>query len=176
MSTLDKIMNYYKNKKKINIRKFDPMDGSDERKYCSGKMNLPIGQISRTIYGTYKQYHTSGDNKKFMNINKVIESAQIIEKILKDNDKTKMIHRFEANCELQLGKRNLYPNLNFANAINKTDLSLTKKEFKIMINILSYADGNHNIFDIEKLTKCKRDEIEKILNYLIKKKLIYLKT
>ena len=44
-----------------------------------------------------------------------------------------------------------------------------------MINILSYADGRHNIFDIEKLTKYEKNKIEKVLNYLIKKKLIYLK-
>ena len=40
--------------------------GSDERQYCSSELNLPIGQVSRTIYGKYNQYHTSGDDKNFM--------------------------------------------------------------------------------------------------------------
>tara|TARA_B110000483_G_C18157231_1_gene527864 strand:+ start:569 stop:1873 length:1305 start_codon:yes stop_codon:yes gene_type:complete len=175
LSPLDKVMKHYNNKGMIQIRKFDPMDGSDERQYCAGKMNLPVGQISRTVYGTYKEYHTSGDNKKFMNINKIMESSNIIEKILKDNDKTKMIHRFEDNCELQLGKRNLYPNLNFAHSKNNNNINLNATDFKIMINILSYADGHHNIFDIEKLTNFKINKIEKIIELLIKKKLIYLK-
>jgi aminopeptidase-like protein len=174
-SPLDKIMNHYNNRGMIEIRKFDPADGSDERQYCSGKMNLPVGQISRTVYGTYKEYHTSGDNKKFMNINKIIQSSKIIEKLLQDNDNTKMIHRFEENCELQLGKRNLYPNLSFAHSLNNNEMNLNAEEFKIMINILSYADGKHNIFDIEKITKSKVSKIEKIINFLIKKKLIYLK-
>lgn len=173
-SPLDKVMCYFNRKKIINIRNFDPLDGSDERQYCSGEFNLPVGQIARTIYGTYKQYHTSGDNKKFMNINNVIKSANIIEKILVKNDQAKMIYRYQPNCELQLGKRNLYPNLNFASSKNLKNQT-NSKNFKIMMTILSYADGKHNIYDIESLTEFKLEEIDKVLSFLIKKKLIYLK-
>ena len=173
-SPLDKVMSYFNRKKIIDIRNFDPLDGSDERQYCSGEFNLPVGQIARTIYGTYKQYHTSGDNKKFMNINNVIKSANIIEKILLKNDQTKMIYRYQPNCELQLGKRNLYPNLNFASSKNLKN-QINSKNFKIMMTILSYADGKHNIYDIESLTEFGLEEIDKVLSFLIKKKLIYLK-
>lgn len=44
-----------------------------------------------------------------------------------------------------------------------------------MMTILSYADGKHNIYDIESLTEFKLEEIDKVLSFLIKKKLIYLK-
>ena len=45
-----------------------------------------MGQISRTIYDQYHQYHTSGDNKKFMNIKQLVKSIDTIENILKVND------------------------------------------------------------------------------------------
>ena len=64
---------------KIKIRKFDPTSGSDERQY-NAELNLPVGQISRTIYGKYSQYHNSGDNKKFMKISKISKSIDEIEK------------------------------------------------------------------------------------------------
>ena len=65
--------------------------------------------------------------------------------------------------------------MNFAHSKNNNNINLNAADFKIMINILSYADGHHNIFDIEKLTNFKINKIEKIIELLIKKKLIYLK-
>ena len=56
-SSLDKIFMSSNKQNKIKIRKFDPTSGSDERQYNAGELNLPVGQISRTIYGKYSQYH-----------------------------------------------------------------------------------------------------------------------
>ena len=64
-STLDGIFQYFNRIKKVKVREFDPTDGSDERQYSSGKFSFPIGQVSRTIYDQYKEYHTSKDNKKY---------------------------------------------------------------------------------------------------------------
>ena len=43
-----------------------------------------------------------------------------------------------------------------------------------MMAILSYADGKHNIYDIHFKTSEKVKDIKKVMNILIKKKLIYL--
>ncbi len=171
-STLDGIFQYFNRIKKVKVREFDPTDGSDERQYSSGKFSFPIGQVSRTIYDQYKEYHTSKDNKKFMNINQIISSANEIEKYLKLNDKIKRIHRFQPFCELQLGKRNLYPNINFK-GYNKKEFS--KSDLIKTINILTYADGKHTLFDIANKLNLNLKNVEKTANILIRKKLIYLK-
>ena len=81
---LNKLFSYFEEKKTCYIREFDPRSGSDERQYCSSELNLPMGQISRTIYDQYFQYHTSGDNKNFMDINKIEKSIDYIESVFKD--------------------------------------------------------------------------------------------
>ena len=85
-SSLDRLFKYYHDKKKYLIRDFDPAEGSDEKQYCGAELNLPVGQISRNSHGEYYQYHSSGDDKKFMNIKKIEQSIESMEKILKVND------------------------------------------------------------------------------------------
>ena len=67
-SSLDKLFLYLNKNKKAYLRPFDPTEGSDERQFNSPGFNLPVGNISRTIYEKYPQYHNSGDDKNFMDI------------------------------------------------------------------------------------------------------------
>ena len=69
-SEINKFFEYFNQLKLCKLRDYTPLTGSDERQYCSPGFNLPIGQISRTIYKEYKEYHSSLDNKKFMKIKK----------------------------------------------------------------------------------------------------------
>ena len=50
---------------KFEIIDFFP-SGSDERQFCSPGFNLPIGSLTRTIYGKFSEYHTSADNLDFV--------------------------------------------------------------------------------------------------------------
>jgi len=151
------------------IRKFDASEGSDERQFCSPGFNFNIGQISRTVYGTYKEYHTSADNKNFMKISQIKKSINEIYKNLELFEKLEPISRKMPFCELQLGKRGLYPNKNFRSFTNKS-----KKEMftRNLLNILSYADGKNNLLDIANRLNLPITNLETAYDLLKEKKLI----
>ncbi len=173
-SSLDKIFSNLYKEGNVRLRNFDPTEGSDERQYCSSELNLPVGQVVRTGYFNYPQYHTSADNKKFMKISQVIKSINEIENILQTNDNLYPLKRYVPYCELQLGKRNLYPNVNYNKSWSHSSDSVVKsrKQLNILLYILSYADGKNNILDISNKSGFKLEEIKKVLKICIKKKLI----
>ena len=173
-SSLDKIFTNLSNNGRVLLREFTPLSGSDERQYCASELNLPVGQVARTVYGSNNSYHTSGDNKKFMKISQVMKSITEIEKILKINDGLYPLKRYMPYCELQLGKRGLYPNINASETRNfSSDNAVTgRKQLNILLYILSYADGKNNIVDISSKSGFGLDEVQKVLNLCIKNKLI----
>ena len=135
-SSLDKIFTNLSNNGRVLLREFTPLSGSDERQYCASELNLPVGQVARTVYGSNNSYHTSGDNKKFMKISQVMKSITEIEKILKINDGLYPLKRYMPYCELQLGKRGLYPNINASETRNfSSDNAVTGRK---QLNILLY--------------------------------------
>ena len=160
--------------REVLLREFDPTSGSDERQYCASELNLPVGQVARTVYGTNSEYHSSVDNKKFMKISQVIKSISEIENILKTNDSLYPLKRYMPYCELQMGKKKLYPNISSHNTNNHSSdiVAKNRKQLNILLYILSYADGKNNIIDISNMSGFKLDEIQKALNICIKKKFI----
>ena len=106
-SSLDKIFSYLSNEGKVRLRNFDPTGGSDERQYCSSELNLPVGQVARTGYFEFHQYHTSDDDKKFMKISQIMKSINEIENILKTNDNLYPLKRYMPYYDT-IRQRNLY--------------------------------------------------------------------
>ena len=170
LSNLDKIFENLSRNNLVHLRKFDPTHGSDERQYCSSGLDLPVGQIARTVYDDYHQYHTSGDDKSFMKISQITKSINEIEKILILNEYTFPLIRYMPYGELMLGKRNLYPNISSNNIIKNS--SQDKKRLNILLNILSYVDGKRNIVDISNLTNIKLDDMIGVLEICLKEKMI----
>jgi aminopeptidase-like protein len=73
-------------------------------------------------------------------------------------------------CELQLGKRNLYPDINAKTGVLTNYKNY--KNLKILKYVLSYADGKSNILDIANKTNFKLNEINKVVKFCVSRKLL----
>lgn len=164
----------YKDKNEINVKNFY-INGSDERQFCSSELNLPIGQISKTTYGEYKEYHTSADNKKFVKLENFNSTAKLIAKFFQDNEKKVIVKRKQPNCEIQLGKRGLYPNINSVNTRLKSSDKAedNAKQKKIIKELLSYADGVRSIYEIPCSKYFTQKDILRAYKKLKKKNLFF---
>lgn len=141
-SEINKFFEYFEEKKLCEVREYTPLTGSDERQFCSPGFNLPVGQISRTVYLNYKQYHSSLDNKKFMNINNIKKSVEKIDILLKKfDDLSGEISRRKKYSEVFLQKYNLYK--------DKRNNSVTKA----IIYLLGHSDEGTRVIDIIKKYK-----------------------
>ena len=162
------------------VKNFDPAEGSDERQYCSPGFNFPVGNISKTTYNsdddTHPEYHTSGDNKEFVGLNQFLGTISKVEWILKVHEYLKPLKRLEPHCEIQLGKRGLYPNLNSPTNRNLSSDSLPdgREQLRAIRYILNYSDGEHTLVDIAKLSKIKIRTLILCLEKLIKEDLVLL--
>ena len=153
-SSLDRMFKHMAKLGECEIRPFDPSEGSDERQYCAGAFNLPVGQVARTRYGQFLEYHTSADNKKFMRIEQLKATVDQLEAILVVHEYCTPLQRTEPHCEIQLGKRGLYPNINAPLTWNDSTDSLLdhRAQLRAITYILSYADGYHDLIDIADMT------------------------
>ena len=136
--------------------------GSDERQYNSPGVDLPITSIFRTKYGNYPEYHISLDNFDIVTQKGIAGGFKIAKKAIEILQK-KVVPKNKFLCEPQMGKRNLYVNINTKNTNTKT--------IPIM-DFLQYADGKNDLNDISKKIKIKYKESKKLLNILLKNKLI----
>ena len=152
-----------KNKSKI----YDWTDrGSDERQFCSPGIDLPVASIMRTKYNEYPEYHTSLDK-----IGKVVSAKGLTGGLnyAKEIIKNLEIQKFPKStvlCEPFLSKRGVYPTISKKGSV--------KKEIKEILDFLSYCDGKKSVLQILNQMKLNKNKKKKILNFLLKNKLIKL--
>jgi aminopeptidase-like protein len=120
------------------ILEFSPY-GYDERQYGSPGFNLPVGCLMRSVWGTYPEYHTSGDNLDFIQPPQLSASlwlcAALLD-VLEGNHRYKNLIPF---CEPQLGKRNLY---------RSSGGDTIGTEIDARLWALNFSDGEHSLLDI----------------------------
>ncbi|GGB45401.1 aminopeptidase [Roseibium aquae] len=132
-------------------RPFTPINGSDERQFCSPAINLPVIQAARTVYGGYDQYHTSFDTKDMMRISSVMDSVEKIRLVLKAFDLNRSPLTSEiGGGEPMLGRRNLYPTMNSSQIRNMSadGFSDHRSQLNLMLEVLSLIDGTRKILEI----------------------------
>ena len=124
---------------KYSIEEFSPY-GYDERQYCSPGININVGLLERSKYGSFPEYHTSADNLDFISSLNLSESYELVKSILEILDKNKNYKNLYPKCEPQLGKRGLY------SAIGG-DSDKAEKQLALLW-VLNQSDGTKSLLDI----------------------------
>lgn len=148
----------------VSIREFDPV-GSDERQYCSPGLNLPVGSLMRSRYSEFEQYHTSKDDLDFVSEQGLADSLEAYLRVIQTLEMNCLPVRTNPFCEPQLGKRGLYSNLVSANI----------EDYHVkVLNLLSFADREHDLIDIANRLNCPVWELADPLQKLVQADLLSL--
>jgi len=121
------------------IEDFTPY-GYDERQYCSPGFDLGVGSLTRTPYGRYPQYHTSGDDLDFVTEEAMRDTLETAWEILRVLDRDRRYRNLSPYGEPQLGRRGLYDSLG-----GRSD---TKQGQLALLWVLNLSDGDHGLLDI----------------------------
>jgi aminopeptidase-like protein len=136
--------------------------GSDERRYNSPGVELPIGSLMRSMYGEYPEYHTSLDNLDVISpagLEGGLAMLQSAVQILESN----FHYKISTKCEPQLGKRGLYPD---------TSTKSSGAEVRNLMNVISFLDGSLDVLQIAEKCELTYAEVIKVLEKLIKADLV----
>lgn len=146
----------------IPIRSFTPLNGSDERQYCAPGFNLPVGQFSKMVYGSYAGYHNSLDTKELMTIEALLESVNEIEKLLKLQELNGYYVNLKPFGEPKLGKYDLYPDINAPVTWGKsTNKKIdNRQQLNQILTLLSYSDGKYKLSDIAEILPHNLEDYE----------------
>jgi aminopeptidase-like protein len=120
------------------ILEFSPY-GYDERQYCSPGFNLPVGCLMRSVWGTFPEYHTSGDDLDFIRPPQLAESFRVCAAIIDVLENNRRYRNLKPYCEPQLGRRNLY---------RSTGGEAIGVEINARLWVLNLSDGEHSLLDI----------------------------
>jgi len=160
----------------VELRSFTEILGSDERQYCSVGFDLPVGQLARTVYEQYPEYHTSKDDVSFMGFDPLIASTDALELILESLEYACEFMNQEPYGEPMLSKRDLYPTVNnylgdesTADYLeNHLDSVAGDEEafFVKVLTILHYSDGDHAMVEIADICDCSVTELIPIVDLL----------
>ena len=155
----DHVLRHCHEDRRVTVKDFDPI-GSDERQYGSPGIDLPIGSLSRSRHGEYREYHTSKDDLDFVSERGIAGSLAAYLRAIQVLEMNCRPTRTDPFCEPQLGRRGLYPKLG---AAREVDDYLTK-----LMHILAFSDGDHDLIDIANRLGCPvwglREPLEKLVD------------
>jgi aminopeptidase-like protein len=140
--------------------------GYDERQFCSPGFNLPVGNLTRSPFGQYPEYHTSGDNLQLIQPKFLAESFDVYQQIISVLEQNDYYLNLNPKCEPQLGKRGLYEAV--GGQSDQKNLQLA------MLWVLNFSDGKNTLLDIANRAELPFNLIFKISKVLIDHELLRL--
>jgi aminopeptidase-like protein len=120
------------------LRDFSPY-GYDERQYCSPGFNLAVGRLSRTPFGEYPQYHTSGDGPDFVHAKQLEDALALTKRIVDYLEGDGRWMNLSPYGEPQLGRRGLYA------AVGGTNPDESRMA---LLWVLNLSDGSSSLLDV----------------------------
>ena len=114
--------------------------GYDERQYCSPGFNMPVGALSRSLFASFPEYHTSADNKQFIHATQLVDSIIAFLEIFKVIENNTTYLNTNPKCEPQLGKRGLYDKIGGSNESKALQMAA--------LWVLNFSDGTHDLLGI----------------------------
>jgi aminopeptidase-like protein len=138
--------------------------GSDERQYCSPRVDLPVASLMRSKYGTYPEYHCSLDDLTLVTPAGLDGGLKMMQSVIGILENEKRWNS-SAACEAQLGKRGLYPSLSTAESA---------RDVAGLVNVLAYCDGTWSESEIAELCLLSKREVHEYIEVLSQAGLIYL--
>lgn len=140
------------------ISDFSPI-GSDERQYASPGFRLPVGSLMRARYGTYREYHTSLDDKAFMDVASVQRTLDAYEAVCRALDGNETLLSLSPYGEPRLGPRGLYPDLSVGGRNHRVN--------EAVFWVLNLADGEHDLLAIADRSGIAFDEVREAADRLV---------
>ena len=122
--------------------------GGDEKHYCSPGYDLPVGSLMRAMFGEFKEYHTSLDNKSFIRFESLAESIKLLMDIVNVIENNKKWNATVIHGQPQLGKRGLYPKIS-----SVSYGKILEDKVYAMLWMLNYSDGKHDLITIAEKSK-----------------------
>ena len=124
--------------------------GYDERQYNSPGFRMPVGSLMRGRHGMFDEYHTSADNLDFVSADRMVESFEILSRVLTVADQDRVVVNLEPFGEPQLGRRGLYSALG---GLTVADAQLA------MLWVLALGDGACSLFETARRSGISFDAI-----------------
>lgn len=127
--------------------------GSDERQYCSPGYDLPVGSLTRTMYGRYPEYHTSHDDRRVIDFRAMVETVNAFGGLCDILESNRTYTRTDPRGEPRLDLHGLYP---------KISESRTNHDWlKAVRWALNMSDGSHDLISIAARSELDLDLIAK---------------
>lgn len=132
------------------IREFMPY-GYDERQYGSPGINLAIGCLSRSTYGSFPEYHTSADDLSFITAEALHDTLEKLERVMFVVDQNSRHLNLKPMAEPMLGKYGLYDKTGGTKSDGFSELAL--------LWVLSLSDGSNDLLAISEISGIDFDVI-----------------